>query len=372
MAMRKVFVVSLLFSVCCVAIADGTGRLMVSPAEFERLGVKLTHAQRVSHVEIASGPAELVIPPAQEAIVGTTVSGMLSRLLVAEGDAVVKGQTMAEIQSPTLLELQREYVDAVTVEELAQVQLQRDRGLHEDGIIAERRLQEAVAAARAASVALEQRYQQLQLAGLDEDQLAGLAEGQQLSSMLILRAPFDAIVTAQLSALGSQVDALEPVYRVADVTTLWLEVYVPQERAERIGAGMRVAVSARGQEIEATVTHVGQLVDRASQTVLIRAVVDNDALLLRAGQFLPARVLAPASSTRPVFAVPNPAIVRDGNDPLVFVRTDGGFEVQAIEILADDGVSTYVNSGIEERSQVAVDGVAALKSIWLETRTDAE
>ena len=372
MAMKKIFLFSLLVGICCSAFANGNERLVVSSAEFDRLGVELTYPQRVSQIEIASGPAEVVIPPAQEAIVGATVSGVLSRLLVADGDSVTAGQAMAEIQSPAILTLQREYVDALTVEELAQVQLQRDRGLHEDGIISERRLQETTAATRATTVALDQRRQQLRLAGMSERQVERLAEAQQLSSMLTLRAPFDGIVTAQLSALGAHVDTLEPVYRVADVTRLWLEVHVPQERVGRVDAGMRVAVSIRGQEIQATVTHVGQVVDTVSQTVLIRAVIDNTESLLRAGQFLSARILALASDEGAVFSVPNSAVVRNGDKSIVFVRTVDGFAVHAIEILADDGLLTYVNSDIDESSEVALGGVAALKSIWFEAQAEGD
>jgi len=370
--MKKNLLFSLLVSLSCAAFAYGKDGLTVSTVEFDRLGVELIHPQRVSQVEIGSGPAEVVIPPAQEAIVGATVSGVLSRLLVAEGDSVEEGQAMAEIQSPALLALQREYVDALTVAELAQIQLQRDRGLHEDGVIAERRLQETGAAARAAAVAMDQSRQQLRLTGMSEGQVAKLAEAQQLSSTLTLHAPFDAIVAAQLSALGAQVDTLEPVYRVADVTRLWLEVHVPPERVERIDVGMFIAVSARDREIRATVTHVGQVVETASQTVLVRAVIDNEELLLRAGQFLSARIFALTTDERRVFTVPNAAVARNGNEPFVFVRTEDGFGVHAIEILADDGLLTYVSSDIEAAYEVAVSGVAALKLIWLEAQTERE
>jgi len=370
--MKKGFLFSLLVGVSCAGFANGNGTLIVGAAEFERLGVELIHPQRVSHVEIGSGPAEVVIPPSQEAIVGATISGVLSRLLVSEGDSIEQGQAMAEIQSPALLALQREFVDALTVEALAQVQLQRDRGLHEDGIIAERRLQETAAATRATAVALDQSRQQLRLAGMSESQVARLAEGQQLSSTLTLRAPFDAIVAAQLSSLGAHVDTLEPVFRVADVTRLWLEVHVPQERAERIDAGMRVAVSVRDREIQATITHVAQLVDTASQMVVVRAVTDNTELLLRAGQFLSARILALASDEGPVLRLPNSAVVRNGNQSVVFVRAESGLAAYEIDILENDGLLTYVNSGIEEDHEVAVGGVAALKSIWLESQTEGE
>ena len=369
MKLRSLILVFL--SVACVASAEDARELTLTPSEVDSLGIELASPSPVSAVEVGSGPAEVVIPPAQEAIVGATVSGILSRLLVAEGETVQAGQAMAEIQSPAFLTLQREFLDALASNELAQVQLQRDRGLHEEGIIAERRLQETAAAARVAAVALDQNRQQLGLAGMTEGELSRLVREQSLRSVLVLRAPLDGVVIEQLSALGARVNALDPVYLVADLSRLWLEVRVPQERAARIEPGFSAAVILDGRDVYAPVSHVGQVVDSTSQTVLVRALIENDGFAVRAGQYLHARILTGASEAN-VLVVPTSAVVWAGDERIVFVRTPDGFTANSFETIANDGVLTYVSSGIPEHSQIAVNGIAALKSVWLSSQAAGE
>ena len=133
--------------------------------------------------------------------------------------------------------------------------------------------------------------------------------------------------------------------------------------------GHTAVVSVDGAPLEATLTHLSQVVDATSQTVLTRAVIDNSERRLRAGQFLPARIFfRPEQTTATVLQVPSTAVVREESRAYVFVRVAEGFAVRAITIIADDGEFAYVTEGIEPRSEIAISGVAALKSIWFEMR----
>lgn len=363
--MNRVSLLTVLMGLCFTGIANGTERLGLNAAELERLGVELQAARGVARVEIAAGPAEVVIPPPQQAIVSTPLSGVLSRLLVAEGDSVDAGQALAEVESADLLALQRNFVDAAAAAGLAETQLERDRGLHSDGIIAERRLQETTVTARAAATALDQARQQLLLAGMTKQQISGLLATQRLTSRLEVRAPFSATVVEQLNVLGAQVQSLAPVYRVADLRRLWLEVHVPQERADRVEPGMRVIASVDGRLLDAEVIHIGRIVDAVSQTVLVRGVVENPGWPLRVGQVLHARILSSTDAEDRVVVVPNAAVVRRDGISVVFVRGVDGLAAQPVEILADDGLQTYLRSGIDPGAEVVVSGVASLKSVWL-------
>jgi len=355
------------------ALASENPWLTLSALEIERLGIGLAYPEEAGAVELASGPAEIVIPPAQQSIVGAPVNGVITRLLVAEGEAVRAGQALAEIQSPDLLGLERDYIAALSERSLADAQLDRDRGLKADGIIADKRLQETQAAARSAAVAVDQARQRLLLAGLTAPELERLAQDQRLSASLTLRAPFDGVAVAQIADLGARVDTLDPIYRIADLSRLWLEMHVPQERTARMRPGHTAVVSVDGMPLEATLTHLSQVVDTASQTVLTRAEIENRELRLRAGQFLPARIFfRPDQTTGPVLIVPSTAVVREESRAFVFVRVAEGFAVRAITTMADDGSFVYVTDGIEPRSEIAVSGVAALKSIWFEMRLGDE
>jgi cobalt-zinc-cadmium efflux system membrane fusion protein len=363
---RKRDTLVLLLSICAsawssYALAAGES-FAVSDEQLARLGVALRPAQAVEVVEYAAAPAVVVVPPARQALVNASHGGVVVRLLVAEGDAVTAQQPVAEIDSLDYVEHQRDYLDAVASADLATAQEARDRSLYEDGIIAERRVAESAAAARAARARVDHLRAQLDLAGITPAELARLAEQRELGRRIVLRAPFAGVVTAVHATVGARVDALDPVLAVADLRELWLELRVPQESAAQIVPGMLVAAELGGMSVDGTITTVGGVVDSTTQSVLVRGVVDNTRATLRAGQVLMARVLARPEGV--VYSVPGAAVTRHEGESLVFVRRGGDLVAQPITVLADDGENIYVLSGLTAGAQVAVDGVSALKSLW--------
>ena len=285
------------------------------------------------------------------------------RVLVAEGDTVVAQQPVAEIDSLNYVEHQRDYIEAAAAAELATAQEARDRSIYEDGIIAERRVGESAAAARAARARLDHLRAELELAGVTPDGLALLSEQRELGKRIVLRAPFAGAVAAVHTTVGARVDALDPVVALADLSELWLELRVAQEIAAHVVPGMLIAAESAGRTVNGTVTTVGGVVDAATQTVLVRAVVDNSRGILRAGQFLNAHVLARPEGV--VYAVPGAAVTRHEGESLVFVRRGGELVAQPVGVVADDGERIYIARGLAPGSLVAVDGISALKSLWL-------
>jgi membrane fusion protein, heavy metal efflux system len=342
------------------AAADSS--IEMSDEEIARLGVELGLPRRVDGVVVATGPAAVVVPPDRQMLVSSPLDGLVVRVLVAEGDEVVAGEPVAEIESPDVLDWQREYLEARVESELAIAQRRRDEGLYEDGIIAARRLEETAARARAAEIRLRRAEQRLEIAGSTRAELEVLSRSGELSRTLVLRAPLTGFVLEQYTRVGAHVDALAPVARLADTSVLWLELRLPQESASQVSTGMHVGASSGGMDVSATVTTVGQVVDPETQTVLVRAVFDNAEAALRAGQYLSARVIAAGAQA---LEIPTAAVTRHQAETLVFVRNPAGFETRAVEVLASDGGSVYVRGTIDGDTHIAVTGISALKSLWL-------
>jgi cobalt-zinc-cadmium efflux system membrane fusion protein len=367
MNLRRCFVTLLVaFSgaIACGSAAAQAKAFAMSDTQLARLGVRLDAVQPVDLVVIASGPAQVVVPPEHQALVSAPVSGVIARLLVAEGDNVAAGQPVAEIDSVELADRQRDYLDAVAGDALAAAQEARDRGLFDEGIIAERRLAESTTVARGARAKLDQSRAQLKLAGFSDADLARLSSSRELATRIVLRAPFAGVIAARHAEVGARVGALDAVYGVADLAELWLELRLPQEEAARVTPGMTASADVSGGKITGSVTTVGRVVDPASQMVLVRAAVDNASAALRAGQFVAARILARPEGGM-AYSLPAGAVTRNGGEAFVFVRNGGQIEVRRVDVLADDGERVYVASGIATGTRVAVEGISALKALWL-------
>jgi multidrug efflux pump subunit AcrA (membrane-fusion protein) len=119
-----------------------------------------------------------------------------------------------------------------------------------------------------------------------------------------------------------------------------------------------------GVSVTGRVKTVGRVVDPATQTVLVRAVVANAGGALRVGQLLPARIVsAPPSGS--ALVLPAAAATRSGGDLFVFVRDGGSVAARRVNVLADNGASLFIADGVDSNAPVAIEGISALKALWL-------
>ena len=353
-----------------VSIAE---EIVVVASEVRNLGIETAAPEQAHAMAAISATARVVIPPMGEVFVSSPHSGLLIRLSVAVGDEVVKGQELAELQSPDFLAWQRDFLDALNTDRLARSELDRDRQLHEEGIISGRRLEETTTRAKIAATGVNEHRELLKIAGLTDAEIRALETEQRLLQTLAIRAPADGVVLDRMAIAGERLDEMSPVYRIADLSLLWLEISVPQEQLAAVRPGMKVAVAGRpaGQPVE--VINVGRSVDPVTQAVTVRAVLKEAGHAMRPGQFVSVSILADHAEALagPVWSVPAAAVTRSDDGHYVFVRTPAGFNVLEVLVVGADADNVYLSTDMDGDSSVAVSGVAALKALWSTQREPA-
>lgn len=349
-----------------LAAATFAAELTLSAQEFENLGIQLASPTKTERVGGISARAKVVIPPAGEQVVSAIRAGSVVQVNVSLGDVVSQGQVLGYLQSPDFLTLQREYLDAFNTDSLARLQLDRDDQLLSEGIISKRRLEETDARAKAAAASLGEHRQMLRLSGMSDQQIAALAEQQRFTDRLAIRAPIDGVLLELMTVVGQRIDAMDPIYRIGDLSQLWLEIQVPQEQSSAVSIGMHVAILDYDGELLAEVLAVSRAVDPVTQMVTVRARLTRSDHELKPGQFLTVQLVTDTgtASTGPVWTVPTSAIVRSGQQSYVFVRTNDGFDVRAVNELSTTGNVAYINEAFSANTRIAVTGVSALKAMW--------
>ncbi|GAB0147806.1 MULTISPECIES: efflux RND transporter periplasmic adaptor subunit [Marichromatium] len=322
-------------------------------------GIELVAPEAVEHSLGRRYPAEVRVPNPQLRVVAARQDGVLERLAVAEGDRVAAGDLLAELRSPALVDIQRQYLEALIRLELAEGELARDRQLHREGVIAERRLREREATQRELATQVEQQRQLLRLAGFAETELAELDRNHTLTSTLSVRAPISGVVLEQLVDTGESVAQAAPLYRIGQLDPLWLEIHVPLDELDGLAPGSRVHLPALARE--AVITTVGRQVHALDQGVLVRAAINDPGTELRPGQFIEVQL---ARATGAGWRLPAAALVRDGDTTLVFVARDGGFAPQPVELLGATDDQVVVGGALGADDRVAVTGVIAIKAAW--------
>ncbi len=307
-------------------------------------------------------PARVTIPNEQLRIVNALQPGILEALLVGEGESVEKGQPLARVRSPALIEMQADYLEALAQLALAQSDLSRDRSLFDKGIIAKKRLTETQTRWREAKVAADQSRAALEIAGLSENDLAALRLDQRFILTLNIRSPLTGIVLQQLAKTGQQLESADPIYTVGWLNPLWLEIHAPREQATLFQPGDPVQVCDLG--LEGELIAIGRRVHEADQGVLLRARIEQGTEQLLPGQFVEAQLRTHNGGDN-LYRVPRTAVIRSEQQAYVFVLGDGGFEVLPVAVINEETKHIVVRADLTKDAELAVTGTANLKAAWL-------
>ena len=347
-----------------VQAADRPARFAVANAQIQALGIQTVPLQRQADSVRASFPAQVVVPPHAEQVVSSPVAGLVSQMLVRQNQMVRKGAPLARIVSPELGQLQLQLLQASARATLARQAAQREQQLFDEGIIPQRRVQEAQAGLKEGEAALKQAKAALRLSGMPAATIDQVAASGNPQDSLTLVATQAGIVTEVAVKTGQRVDSATPLLHVTQTDTLWLDIQVPVTENARWQPGTRLKV--QGRDITARILSTNATVAQGSQTVVLRAAIEGKAGLVRPGEFL--TVELPVTATADGWDLPLSAVAHDGKQAYLFVRTPDGFEARPVKVAASAGQRVRVQGSIKAGDQIAVSGVVALKGAWLDEK----
>ncbi len=336
--------------------------LQIPASQLDNLGVEFSAPRVADLADDFRAPARVRIPPTNDYAVVPLLSGTIKRLAVSAGDSVRQGESIAWIGSPAFLTLQGEYIEAFHQVRLLQTQYAHDKILNDEGIVSTRRLLESEHQVEDRRVAEQRLYHSLVLAGLEKSEIIALRDSLHLQPDMILRAPVDGVILEEYSTAGQLIDPSQAVYRIADLSTLWLVIDVPFMKSLDLVPGDTVLVKQRERNVSATISNIGRRVDPNSQTIVVRAVIE-DSSGLAPGQFVTATFTKNRAEHYLLLSVGS--VVRKDNRDYVFVQTPNGVEAREIEVIRQAQGSVVVGSGIDADESIAVRGAAALKARWL-------
>jgi cobalt-zinc-cadmium efflux system membrane fusion protein len=359
---------ALLFSASAPAAENS---IAIAAEHMKNLGIALGKPERVTQIPLLTAPAKVVVPPSEEYLVTASQSGLITRLYASIGETVRKGQVLAELNSPDLLTLQREYLKAESALQLGSLIFRRDKKLFEEGVIPERRWQETENQYRAFASEANEHRQLLEIAGMTDAEIKQLKNTHRLSSRLRVLSPIAGTVMERSAVAGSRVDQLAPLYRIADLSELWLEINLPQERAAEVRIGDGVQLAGAEPQDGAAIAKIGLLgrnVNPENQTVLARAVIQGEQPAIRPGQRVNVRILRTAETS--AYQVPNTAIAQHEGRAYLFIRSDAGFNVTPVAVIGKQGEASIVAGNLTGDEEIAVKGAVALKANWLGLGSD--
>jgi membrane fusion protein, copper/silver efflux system len=275
--------------------SDDPGTVAVSAARMQTLGVRTAQVRRETLDSTLSASGRVEIDERAQVVVAPRFEGWVERLHVsAVGDVVRRGQPLLTAWSPVLQSAGEELRIAE--------RLQRESAGDTVSLEAATRLAEAARA-----------------------RLRNLEVGGQTGARQTLHAPVDGVVLERTVLQGARFMPGDNLYRIADLSVVWVIADVFERDLARVRPGDRAQVSLQafpGKVFEGRVGYVYPTLDGATRSTPVRIELDNREGLLRPGMFARVDLAVDADQTRLV--VPASAVIDDGERQVVLVALEEG------------------------------------------------
>lgn len=333
-------------------------QINISDAQIYNLGIKLGKLETIKSVPLLDAPAIVSIPPAHEYVVSTSYAGWVSQINASVGDEVKKGQVLASIKSAELLALQQHHLSSINDLQLAKADFVRDQQLYKEGVIADRRWLQTKTSYNVFMAHFNETRQLLEISGVAEKDINILEKRRKLSSQLKIVAPISGVLLERNVTAGERIDALAPLFRVASLDTLWLDISVPQQHIAQVHIGDQVVIENLGTT--ARIFLLAKNVDKQNQTILVRAEIIDTQDNIRLGQMVNVKISQ--SSAQPLFKVPNSALAQASGVTYLFARTASGFAAQPVRVVGREANDSIIRGDLPVGNEIAVKGAVALKA----------
>ncbi|MEQ8846809.1 efflux RND transporter periplasmic adaptor subunit [Botrimarina sp.] len=372
--------------------AGGGDRSVVIDAVARRIaGIRTATATRERVQRSIRTVGEIAYDQERVATISAYVDGRIEEMFAEyEGVVVAKGDDLAVLYSPELYSAQVELLASQQTPAL-------------DSLGGGERLSE---------IAIDN----LRELGMTPQQIDRLLTTKEPQKRLRVASPLGGTVTERLKVEGDYVKTGEPIYRVADLSSVWLmlDLFPSDAAAVRFGQEVQAEVkSLPGEVYTGRVAFIDPMVDPTTRTVAVRVEMSNSDGRLKPGDYATAKISAPAVPGEVVYdpalagkwiapmhpqivrseagecpicgralvptarygyagkplagdgqlVVPRSAVLTAGDNSVVYAETaPGEFELREVTVAALTGSQAVVLEGLSEGETVATDGAFLIDS----------
>jgi Cu(I)/Ag(I) efflux system membrane fusion protein len=309
---------------------EGGGEVAVSidPRVMQNLGVRIAEARSGSLTPKLTAVGSVEYDEAGVVLIHAHVPGYVERLYVRAPLAMVQnGQPLVQLLAPEMTAAQEEFLLAAK--------------LGDEG----------------AAIKFAARTR-LILLGMTGKEVTEMERMGRPDSRMTLRAPMSGVVAEMNVRSGMAVTTGMTLFRIVDLSTVWVYAEVPEAQAGWLRPGGQVAAHVPtwpGETFHGSVVAILPEVNVQSRTVRARIVLDNPDAKLKPGMFASLEFVTPKG--RRAVLVPSEAVIRTGERSVVIVADgEGKFRAVDVKVGAESGGDAEIREGLRAGDKVVVSG----------------
>ncbi|MFW2440004.1 MAG: efflux RND transporter periplasmic adaptor subunit [Arenicellales bacterium] len=305
---------------------DDAGAVTISPAMVQNLGVRTAMAERGRLGRMIDTVGYVSFDESLIGHIHLRIEGWIEKLYVTnEGERVKMGDPLFELYSPTLVNAQEEYLEALKSKNQRLIRSSRDR---------------------------------LSSLDISSDQIDELRKTRKVKQHVTFRAPQDGIVTSLNTPQGMFVKPATRIMSLVDLSKVWVQVEVFEQQASWVKQGQPAEISLSflpGQTRQGDVVYVYPELDKKTRTLRVRLQFDNPDESLKPNMY--ANVKLYSGIKQDALFVPREAIINSGRMTRVLVAKEGGkFYAREVKTGIESGEYTEILDGLQGGEKVVISG----------------
>ena len=286
--------------------------------------------------------------------VNVKLEGYIRELFVdSTGQPVARGQRLFTFFSPDLVATQNEYLLALKTRDEITAALPTQSQPTPQAAEAREYADRLVSGAR----------QRIAQWDLPDDQIRALEESRQPLPSVTFPSPASGYVIEKQAVTGMRVMPGQPLYRIADLSVVWVEadVYERDVSSVRVGTPASVTLDAYpGEAFAGRAIYIYPYVEEKSRTIKVRFHLPNARGRLKPGMYANIEL---QTASRIGLTVPADAVLDSGTRQVVFVaQGEGRFTPRPVKIGTRLADRVEILDGLAEGEQVATSATFFLDS----------
>ncbi len=351
--------------------AVGMTQVTLTDQQFDALSIKVDTLTKYAFKDVVIVNGYLNVPPQNKASVTAVIGANVSSINIFEGDKVQKGQLLAYLKHPNLIDVQTEYINAINQLDFMEKEYQRQKKLYDEQVGSGKVYQKTQAdyyMLRGNVLNLEAK---LRLLHLDPSKI----KNGTIYEKIPVLSPIEGYIEKVDIRTGQYVEPQKPMFEVVNNDRIHADLMVFEKDVYKVKAGQKVVFnieSIPGEPMTATIFAIGKTFEQNPKAVHAHANIENKRGVLIPGMYITGRI---ATNNELVDALPEEAVVKEDGRAYIFTaeKENEGWLFSPVEVIAgqnEDGwVEIRLLSPIKPGTEFAWNGAYYLLSEMKKSET---
>ena len=289
----------------------------LTDAQVKKLGITFGAIPNIEFKGEVEANGKLAVAPQSQASVSPVVGGNIKQILVSEGQKVTKGQVLALLTHPDLLDIQSRYLEAHNRLIYVAAEYERQHKMYQEKVSSGKEYQQILSEYRMLQGQQRMAEAQLRMMGINPKSIIA---GKTVNA-IALHAPISGTVEQINAQTGQYVDNQQEVFRIVNFNNIYADLLVFEKDLPLIRVGQPVNFelkSSCGDKFTGKITSIGRIFDNNPKATHIRATIEGPEHEFAEGLYLCGKI---ATDGQKVLALSTEAVVSDAGQSYAFTVT---------------------------------------------------